>query len=142
MRDRHGEVARDSLDFVDALRAKDQNKCDDAVLRQMTTDQRKLEELAEDYATDMITRRAWMRAREVLEVRLETARKRLSTDSRISALDGLRGDSVAFWRDLEGAIPSRRRAVISAVLDRIIVHPAVSGRNTFDPKRFEPIWRA
>ena len=70
MRDRHGEVARDSLDFVDALRAKDQNKCDDAVLRQMTTDQRKLEELAEDYATDMITRRAWMRAREVLEVRL------------------------------------------------------------------------
>ena len=44
------------------------------MLRQMTTDQRKLEELAEDYATDMITRKEWLRAREVLEGRLEVGR--------------------------------------------------------------------
>lgn len=45
------------------------------LLRQMTEDQRKLEVLAEDYATDVITRSEWLRARGLLETRLEAARK-------------------------------------------------------------------
>jgi hypothetical protein len=51
------------------------------VLQQMRADQNKLEQLAEDYAADVITRKEWLRAREVLEARLEIARKRLSTNS-------------------------------------------------------------
>ncbi len=136
------KVALDSPEFVKAVRAKERNEDDQSVLEQMTADQRKLEELAEDYATDVITRKEWLRAREVLVGRLENARKRLSASSRSAALDGLSGDSVAFGEVWAGLSLPRRRAVISALLDRIIVHPAIRGRNTFDPKRLEPIWRA
>jgi site-specific DNA recombinase len=136
------KVALDSAGFVKAVRASGQAEGDDSVLRQMTADQRKLEELAEDYATDVITRKEWLRAREVLEGRLEAGQKRLSTNSRTAALAGLSGDSVVFDEVWEGLTLHRRRAVISALLDRIVVHPAVQGRNTFDPQRLEPVWRA
>jgi DNA invertase Pin-like site-specific DNA recombinase len=135
------KVALDSSEFVKAVQAREQDDGDDAALQQMTADQRKLEELAEDYATDVITRKEWLRAREVLEGRLEAARKRLSTTSRTAALEGLCGDSVAFGEIWEGLSLPRRRAVISALLERIIVHPAVQGRNRFDPQRLEPVWR-
>jgi site-specific DNA recombinase len=135
-------IALDSPAFLSALRAKEQTVDDEVVIEQMTADQRKLEELADDYATDRITRAEWLRVRGTLESRLETARRRLSATTRLSALEGLSDDSVAFemaWnqRDLH-----QRRAAIMAVLDRVIVKPAVRGRNKFDKNRFEPIWRA
>jgi len=136
------KVALNSAEFVKGVQANGQGHGDEAVLCQMTADQRKLEELAEDYATDVITRKEWLRAREVLEARLEAAQKRLSTNSRTAALEGLSGDSVVFGEVWEELSLGRRRAVISALLDRIIVHPGVRGRNTFDPLRLEPIWRA
>ena len=136
------KVALDSPEFVEAVRAKGGNKGDEAVLQQMSTNQRKLEELAEDYATDVITRKEWLRARELLEARLEAARKRLSTNSRAAALERLSGDSVDFGEVWDGLSLPLRRAVISALLDRIVVHPGVRGRNTFDPQRLQPIWRA
>jgi hypothetical protein len=77
----------------------------------------------------------------LLEARLKVARKRLSTTSQIAALDGLYGDSVAFGEVWEGLSLHRHRAVITALFDRIIVHPGVQGRNRFDPQRLEPVWR-
>jgi site-specific DNA recombinase len=136
------KVALDSAEFVKAIRSKGRGDGDEAVLHQMTADQNKLEELAEDYATDVITRKEWLRARELLEQRLEAARRRLSTTSQTAALEGLCDDSVAFGEVWEGLSLHRRRAVIAALIDRIIVHPGVQGRNTFDPQRLEPIWRA
>jgi hypothetical protein len=35
----------------------------------------------------------------------------------------------------------RQRAVIAAVIDRVVIHPAVKGRKAFDPDRVEIIWR-
>jgi site-specific DNA recombinase len=135
------KVALDSRDFVKALQARGRSDGDDSVLEQMTADQSKLEELAADYATNVITRKEWLRARELLEARLEAARKRLSTNSQTAALEGLRGDSVTFGEVWEGLSLHRRRAVITALFDRIIVHPGVQGRNRFDPQRLEPVWR-
>ncbi|MGH3916795.1 MAG: recombinase family protein, partial [Pseudonocardiaceae bacterium] len=62
------QVALDSPEFLKAVQSPppDQGGGDEAVLRQMTTDQRKLEELADDYANDLITRMEWLRARERL----------------------------------------------------------------------------
>jgi hypothetical protein len=38
---------------------------------------------------------------------------------------------------------SQRRAVVTAVLESVIVHPAtVMGRNRFDSDRLVPVWRA
>jgi hypothetical protein len=56
-------------------------------------------------------------------------------------LKDLRGDAVAFEEVWEGLSFHRRRAVIKGLLDRIIVHPAVRGRNKVDRDRFEPVWQ-
>ena len=39
------------------------------------------------------------------------------------------------WADLD---PPRQRTVVSAVLPRIVINPAVRGRNLFDPDRIQP----
>src|SRR5205823_1220037 len=109
------KVALDSPEFIKAVRGHGQSQTDKAVLGQMTAAQRKLEELAEDYATDVITRQEWLRAREVLEGRLEAARRHLRTNSRTAALEGLSGDSVAFDEVWKGLSLPRRRAVIAAL---------------------------
>ena len=57
-------------------------------------------------------------------------------------MDGLVGAPGA----LRGAWPKldldRRRLVLNAVLDRVMVGPAVRGRNRFDPDRVELVWRS
>ena len=36
---------------------------------------------------------------------------------------------------------TRQHAIIRLILDHVVVHPAVKGRNTFDLTRFQPVWR-
>jgi hypothetical protein len=110
------KVALDSPEFVKTIRSKDQGGGDEAVHQQLTADQHKLEELAGDYATDDITRKEWLRMRELLEDRLEAARKRLSATSPSAAIEGLLGDSVVFGEVWEGLSLPRRRAAISCFL--------------------------
>jgi len=83
-----------------------------------------------------------MAARRPIEDRRAAASRQLGNLSGAAALDGFVGDTGALraqWSDLD---PARQRAIISAVLPRIIVNPAVRGRNRFDPDRIQPIWRA
>ncbi|MBV9058692.1 MAG: recombinase family protein [Pseudonocardiales bacterium] len=134
-------VALQSPKLVEMLQAKGRSSGDESILQQIAGDEQKLEQLAGDYATDVITRKEWLRARELLEGRLEAARKRLSRNSHIAALEGLYGDSVSFGEVWEDLSLDRRRAVIAALFDRITVHPGVQGRNRFDPQRLEPVWR-
>jgi hypothetical protein len=65
----------------------------------------------------------------------------LAVSTQTLALEGLSGDSGAFTKAWEDRSLDQQRAAIRAVLDRVIVHPAVRGRNTFDRNRFEPVWR-
>lgn len=134
-------IALDSPAFVRALREKAHAGQDDAIIGQMSEDQRKLEQLAEDYATGPMTRGEWLRARGALESRLEAARRKLQVTSRLAAIEGLCGDPVAFDEAWKTRTLHGKRAIVSAVLDRIVVQPAVRGRNTFDRNRFEPVWR-
>jgi hypothetical protein len=42
----------------------------------------------------------------------------------------------------ENCNTSQRRAVVTAVLEKVMVLPAtVMGRNRFNPARLEPVWR-
>ena len=36
---------------------------------------------------------------------------------------------------------SWRRAVLAAVVERVVLHPCLQGRNVFDPSRIEVVWR-
>ena len=60
-------------------------------------------------------------------------------DVDVSPLDGIGGTLAAAWPDLD---VQRRQEIVRLVIERVIIHPAVRGRNTFDPDRFEVIWRA
>ncbi|MHB8437838.1 MAG: recombinase family protein [Acidimicrobiales bacterium] len=101
-----------------------------------------LEELARLRGQGRISVREWLAAREPIERRRQAATRRLQGLSGASALDGFIGRPGLLrsqWADLD---PARQRAIITSVLPRVVVNPAVRGRNRFDPSRFQPVWRA
>jgi site-specific DNA recombinase len=109
----------------------------DALARDLS----QLDELANAYGQWAITLREYLAAREPIEARIETAKRRISRITRTAAVDRYVGDSAALrtaWVDLP--LP-RQRAIVAAVLDRAVISPAVRGRNTFDSRRVEPVWR-
>jgi len=111
--------------------------------RQAVADaEKKLEELAREWAADSITKAEWMVARQAVESRLETAKRALGRHRRTSALDAFTGDTGALRAAWPGLSLARRRAIIAAVVDRISIGPAVRGINHFDPARVDMTWRA
>jgi hypothetical protein len=102
-----------------------------------------LEALAADHGNGEISRAEWRAARGPIVARLDAARERLATSTQTTALTGFTGtldEMLARWTS---ANTSQRRAVITAVLEKVTVHPAtVMGRNRFDTDRLEPVWRA
>jgi site-specific DNA recombinase len=114
---------------------------DDDVAGDLERGEAQLTELAEMWANGEIGRAEWVTARAAVESRLEALRRRLSRRARTTALDGYLGDGDALraaWPDLAF---DRRRAVIAALVDRVIVGPAVRGRNQFDPTRVDVEWK-
>jgi site-specific DNA recombinase len=107
----------------------------------LTRDREQLEELATAYGQKLITFAEWLAARKPIEARIEAGRKKLSRLSRSAAIDAYLGraaDLRAIWATLP---LDRQRAIVAAVLDRVVVRPAVRGRTLFDPARIEPVWR-
>jgi site-specific DNA recombinase len=108
----------------------------------VSDNERRLTELAEDWAHGKISRAEWLAARNVVERRLDTARKALARSTRTTALDGFFGAQGALRTAWPALGIDRRRAVLAAVLDRVTIRPAVRGRNRFDPARVDVTWRA
>ena len=114
----------------------------DALQTDLDHAEAELEDLARLRGEGSISVREWMAARGPIERRREAATKALQGISGASALDGFVGRPGmlrAQWTDLDVA---RQRAIIAAVLPRIIINAAVRGRNRFDPGRIQPVWRA
>jgi site-specific DNA recombinase len=114
---------------------------DPAVRQAVAADERRLVELAEEWADpgSRMTRGEWRVAREKIEARLEQNRRTLRRATDTAPLDGMTGsyeELLALW---EAKNVSQRRAVVAAVLDRVIVGPA---RRRYDLDRFDPVWRA
>jgi hypothetical protein len=100
-----------------------------------------LDELAEAYAAKLITMRDWLTAKAPIERRVTTAKKRLARVQRTTVLDPFVGNSDALRQQWASLNLDRQRAIVAAVLDHLIVHHAVRGRNRFDPDRLNPVWR-
>jgi site-specific DNA recombinase len=106
-------------------------------------DEDELEALAADHGKGEISRAEWKAARVPIVARLDAARERLATSTRTTALEGFVGTLEEMGARWEWCNVSQRRAVVIAVLECVIVHPAtVMGRNRIDPGRIEPRWRA
>jgi site-specific DNA recombinase len=114
---------------------------DDELFTQAAADERKLEELAEAWADGELSRAEWKAARDRVEARLQATRSALGRRRGTTGVDEWvgRGDALLdAWADLP---QSRVRAVVSGLIDRVEVGPAVRGRNRFDPSRFTIHWR-
>jgi len=132
-------TALDSPELVARLRQRDQPEPD--LHARIRADEDALEALAADHGNGEISRAEWRAARGPIVARLDAARERLATSTQTTALHGFVGtytDMLARWT---GANVSQRRAVITAVLEKVMVHPATPSRNRFDPNRLEPLWR-
>jgi site-specific DNA recombinase len=135
--------ALDSPALWDALAATEEGEAQADLLNSLRADEEMLERLAQDhYVEAAISRQEYMAARTGLERRMDTTRKALERHGRTGVLSGLSRGAEALrvmWdeRDL-----TWRRALVSAVIEKVILKPAVKGRNFFDPERVEVVWRA
>jgi DNA invertase Pin-like site-specific DNA recombinase len=99
--------------------------------------ERDLEELAVDFGAGSISRREWLAARKPLEERLARARRTVDANNGTAALAPFRGADVRqTWEKLD---VDRQRAVLDALIDRIVINPAT--KPVFDPDRVDVVWR-
>ena len=124
--------------LTDARRA---NAEHDQLATEVAEDQAMLDQLAADYADKTISHREWLAARQPIQARIDSIKRRLSRVSATHRIDEFVGKSEVLrdaWTDLD---LTRQQAIVATVLDHFVVNPAVPGRNTFDTERFTPNWR-
>jgi hypothetical protein len=107
----------------------------------ITRDESALVQLGRDLDDGLITRAEWLARRERVNTRLRDARAQLAEVDTVTDLAGF-ADAAAFDEAWEAASFERRRAAILACVHRVVVAPAMRGRNRFDPDRLAPEWRA
>lgn len=106
-------------------------------LMEIRTCEKKLADLARDWADDKIDRVSWDAARQQTEKRLEAARSQLTLDT-APIPPGSGADLAAKW---EVGSFGERRAIVERLIESVTVKPAVKGRNFFDPTAVEIGWR-
>jgi len=98
----------------------------------------KLAQLARDWAEDRITRTEWDAARQALEGRRAGFQRRVDTERRAHALDGIPDQLREAWPTLA---LYRQRAIVGALVERVTIAAALKGRNFFDSARVSLVWR-
>ena len=72
-----------------------------------------------------------------VQARIDAAKRRLSRISPTHRIEDYAGQS-GLLRDAWADLPlTRQSAIVRTVLDHVVVNPAITGRNTFDPTRFD-----
>lgn len=100
----------------------------------------RLDDLAAMYADASIGKSEWLTARKPLTEKIETLESRLSRADRVGMLATVSADQdelAATWKARDVVW---RRALLETVVDSVVLHPAVKGRNRFDPSRVEVVW--
>jgi DNA invertase Pin-like site-specific DNA recombinase len=112
---------------------------DDAVI-DLEQIERDLDFLATRFGEGRMTQREYVAALAPLERRRDDALRGLNATADNVALEAFRGVDVRkAWAKLN---VERRRAALSALIDRITIGPGTPGRRAFDPDRVHIDWRA
>jgi DNA invertase Pin-like site-specific DNA recombinase len=131
----------DTPELARAIRGGDRDRAEDRHADQLDELNERMDELAAAYAAGAVSMREWLAAREPLQRQLDAARRRVARDAQAMVLAEHAGRGGAL-RERWGDLPlERRRAIIAAVLDRVVAGPGRRGYNRFDPSRFELVWR-
>lgn len=131
----------DTPDLARALQAVDQDDERGQLDREIADVDERRKELASMWAAGELSRTDWQAAREALDGRLEPLvkrRDRLSSSDALSRYGGKPGALRAAWPDLS---VDRRRQILAAVIDRVIINPASRQGRTFNPDRLDIIWK-
>jgi hypothetical protein len=107
---------------------------------QLEADRAQQEELAAAYGRREITVAEWRAARGPIEQRITAAQKQLGKATRANTLEPFlgKGDELrAQWESLD---LSQQHAIVSQVLDHVVVGPGRPGYNRFDPSRLRAVW--
>jgi hypothetical protein len=124
-----------------AQRLQQRDNPDPDVHARIRADEDALECLAADHGNGEISRAEWKAARTPIVTRLEAARSQLAQCTQTTALGGFVGPLEDMAQRWDRANNSQRRAIVTAALDKVIVHSASGVRNRFDLDRLEPVWR-
>ena len=103
--------------------------------------QEQLDELAELWAEEEITRREWVKARAPIDKRLDTAKRRLAAINRTTQLTPHLGNAQELRQQWEALTLSRQKEIVGALLQHVVVGPGRRGYNRFDPARLSAVWR-
>lgn len=114
-----------------------------ALLDEVRKEEEALDQLARDfYAERLLSRSEFLAAKQAIDANIDRARDQLAkAESGRVFLDFPSSEKALreAWAD-RGL--DWRRAVVDGVLEKVVLHPAVKGRNFFDPKRVELVFRA
>jgi site-specific DNA recombinase len=132
----------DTTELADALAGR--SNADERIQRAseaLDHAQTRLQDLAGMFAAEEITKQEWMAARRPVMEQVIAAQKQLATITRTDALTGLVGQGeklAASWSDLN---LDRQHAIVTAMVDHIVVGPGRRGARSLDPDRASVIWR-
>lgn len=99
-----------------------------------------LAELAQAYGDGQVSMSEWLTAKKPIEQRLQDAERLYAKATETDALSGLVGNGDTLRQQWDGLNLTRQNAIVSAVLDHVIIEAATPG-NQFDPTRLRPVWR-
>ncbi len=139
--DHVGELVLDALDgpLLAQMRADKATEADPGLTVELATVERSLEQLAADhYSEGILTRAEYLAARAAVETRIETLRGKLAS-TQMGGFQLPAGKTLGEWWEAAGI--EARRDLLEAVVEKVMVGPAVKGRNFFDPARVTLIWR-
>lgn len=131
--------AVDGPELANTLRGSDSEE--DVGSQEIAELERDLADLASMFGTGQIGRAEWVAARKGVELRLAAARRAQTREARSLALASYIGQPGALNEAWPSLTLDHRRAILSAVLDRVIVKPATRRGPIFDPKRVDLRWK-
>jgi hypothetical protein len=132
----------DSPQMLAAIEAHNRETVASVDLDTLRADEAALDQLARDHYSDrLIGRSEYLAARDVLQVRIESARRkvgRVNGSGKLGELAGLGVELRAAW---EGQPLDWQRRVIATIVDKVAISPGRVGLNRFDSSRVTVEWR-
>jgi DNA invertase Pin-like site-specific DNA recombinase len=131
----------DSPQFSTMAAPTDGDDDDDRALEALARVDQRLQELAAMWAAGDLDRPSWAAARRHLETERQSLNNVIRRGARRQAIATVQrsGTLREAWPDMN---LDQRRAAIAAVIDAVVIGPAVKGRNFFDPDRVSIRWKA
>ena len=134
-------VALDGADLTAYLDDQDDD-AETGLLASIRADEERLEQLSRDhYVDEAISRVEYFAARTPIEARLAQSRADLTRDSTRTLLHRVAGAGAEIAKQWPDQTFDWRRAILAAVLDHVVLLPAVRGRNAFDVDCVQLVWR-